>query len=132
MAVTLRRDFDNPATPGGFRDSYTGSAAQKESGVTTGTVISREQRKEALEMKLARAVADGWIIVSRTDAEAKIARPKRFNWPLFLIGGFITAGVIAVVYLIQYAASTGEVAAIFVAEDGTVRVDKSVRGSLRG
>lgn len=97
----------------------------------TGQQLTVDQRRAILQSRVVEAVRDGWQVVYQTDTTADLARTKRFNWPIAIIGGILTVGVLFVLYVAEYAMAKGETAHVEVSPAGEVIVHKADRGLLK-
>ena len=78
---------------------------------------------ELLSAEIARRTGQGWLLVSQTDSEAQMRKPKQFSfvwafiWFLLLVFGLL-------IYIIYYMAKKDELVYIRV-QDGVLRTTKS-------
>ena len=82
--------------------------------------ISEETRKNILENRIAKYLPRGYFIVSQTDHNAQLKRPKKFSC-LWAALWFLFFGIGIIVYLIYYAAKRDDLIYIEVDPYGTVK-----------
>jgi len=93
----------------------------------TGGGLSIEARRAVLQSKLMDASRDGWRITSQTDTTAQLYKPKSFNWAVAVVGGVLTAGILTLLYLVEYGMKKDQTAFIEVDEQGQLKVTKSAK-----
>lgn len=93
--------------------------------------LTIDQRRAILQSRVVEAVRDGWQVVYQSDTTADLARPKRFNWPIAIVAGVLTLGLLFVLYVAEYAMAQGESAHVEVSPTGEVIVQKAKRGLLK-
>jgi len=84
-----------------------------------------DQRRAILQRAVAVEAVNGWTVISQDDTSAELLKRKRFNWPLAIIAGLLTLGVLFVLYAAEYALAKPQAAAITVDEAG--KVTRTVR-----
>jgi len=84
--------------------------------------VSLAQRTAALNEAIAHFTAQGFRIVSKSEASAQLMRPKQFSW-LAAILSFLLLGIGFVIYLVYYLGQKDETIFVEVTPDGTVVKD---------
>jgi len=82
--------------------------------------VDIDQRRAILQRAVAIEAVNGWTVITQDDTSAELLKPKRFNWPMALIAGVFTLGILFVLYAAEYALAKPQAASLSVDETGKV------------